>query len=107
MKYSQWQEILLKFRFYLEIDRSLASITIRNYLIDLEHLYSFMEKNNLREFRDFNRNLIRRYLSWLIELGYVRRSVTRKLSTLRIFFSWLIKIGLLKNDHHLSLLVSV
>jgi len=98
MKYRDWQEVLLKFRFYLEIDRSLASITIRNYLIDLEHLYNFMEQNNLKEFRDFNRNLIRRYLSWLIELGYVRRSVTRKLSTVRIFFSWLIKIGLLKND---------
>ena len=98
MKYRDWQEVLLKFRFYLEIDRSLADITIRNYLIDLKHLYNFMEQNNLKEFRDFNRNLIRRYLSWLIELGYVRRSVTRKLSTVRIFFSWLIKIGLLEND---------
>ena len=54
MKYKDWQEILLKFRFHLEIDRFLASITIRNYLIDLEHLYTFMEQNNLKEFRDLS-----------------------------------------------------
>ena len=98
MKHTKWEKTLTKFRFYLETDRSLASITIRNYLIDIEHLYTFMGENKLQEFEDFNRNLIRRYLSWLIELGYVRRSVTRKLSTLRVFLSWLIKVGMLSHD---------
>ena len=98
MKYINWEKTLKEFRFYLETERSLASITIRNYLIDIDHLYSFMKKNKLQQFADFDRNLIRKYLSWLIELGYVRRSVTRKLSTLRTFFLWLFKLGILNHD---------
>ena len=87
MNRTEWEKTLTEFRTYLETDRALATITIRNYLIDIEHLYPFMLKNKLLKFSDFDRSLIRKYLSWLIELGYVRRSVTRKLSTLRVFLS--------------------
>ena len=86
MNRTEWEKTLTEFRTYLETDRALATITIRNYIIDIEHLYPFMLKNKLLKFSDFDRSLIRKYLSWLIELGYVRRSVTRKLSTVRTFF---------------------
>ena len=99
MNRTEWEKTLTEFRTYLETDRALATITIRNYLIDIEHLYPFMLKNKLLKFSDFDRSLIRKYLSWLIELGYVRRSVTRKLSTVRTFLSWLIKLGVLIHDH--------
>ncbi|MFL2763803.1 MAG: tyrosine recombinase XerC [Dehalococcoidia bacterium] len=98
MNRTEWEKTLTEFRTYLETDRALATITIRNYLIDIEHLYTFMLRNKLLKFSDFDRSLIRKYLSWLIELGYVRRSVTRKLSTVRIFLSWLIKLGVLIHD---------
>ena len=98
MNRTEWEKTLTEFRAYLETDRALATITIRNYLIDIEHLYPFMLKNKLLKFSDFDRSLIRKYLSWLIELGYVRRSVTRKLSTVRTFLSWLIKLGVLMHD---------
>ena len=98
MNRTEWEKTLTEFRTYLETDRALATITIRNYLIDIEHLYPFMLKNKLLKFSDFDRSLIRKYLSWLIELGYVRRSVTRKLSTVRTFLSWLIKLGVLIHD---------
>ena len=98
MNRTEWEKTLSEFRTYLETDRALATITIRNYLIDIEHLYPFMLKNKLLKFSDFDRSLIRKYLSWLIELGYVRRSVTRKLSTVRTFLSWLIKLGVLMHD---------
>ena len=98
MNRTEWEKTLTEFRTYLETDRALATITIRNYLIDIEHLYPFMLKNKLLKFSDFDRSLIRKYLSWLIELGYVRRSVTRKLSTVRTFLSWLIKLGVLMHD---------
>ena len=98
MNRTEWEKTLTEFRTYLETDRAIATITIRNYLIDIEHLYPFMLKNKLLKFSDFDRSLIRKYLSWLIELGYVRRSVTRKLSTVRTFLSWLIKLGVLIHD---------
>lgn len=98
MNRTEWEKTLTEFRTYLETDRALATITIRNYLIDIDHLYRFMLRNELLKFSDFDRSLIRKYLSWLIELGYVRRSVTRKLSTVRIFLSWLIKLGVLIHD---------
>ena len=98
MNRTEWEKTLTEFRTYLETDRALATITIRNYLIDIEHLYPFMLKNKLLKFSDFDRSLIRKYLSWLIELGYVRRSVTRILSTVRTFLSWLIKLGVLMHD---------
>ncbi|CAI7998947.1 Tyrosine recombinase XerC [Geodia barretti] len=45
-----------------------------------------------------DRKTLRGYLAWLTELGYVRHSVSRKLSTLRSFLKWMSSKGIIEGD---------
>ena len=48
--------------------------------------------------RALDRLNLRGYLAWLTELGYVRHSVSRKLSTLRTFLKWMSRKGIIEGD---------
>ena len=48
--------------------------------------------------RALDRVILRGYLAWLTELGYVRHSVSRKLSTLRTFLKWMSSKGIIEGD---------
>ena len=87
-----------RFRDHLVAERSLAPLTVRNYMTDLEPLREFMADRNIAGFADLDRRRVRAYLAWLQELGYVRTSVARKLSALRSLFRWLIRMEIVESD---------
>ena len=76
----------------------LAHLTIRNYVTDLRPLYDYMTLRGLSGLERIDRTSVRGYLAWLSDLGYVRRSIARKLSTLRGFLRWLVRKGVLQAD---------
>lgn len=82
---------LLQFRDYLRGERGLAPTTIRNYLTDLEPFSRFVKEEGitLPYLQKLDRRALRKYLAWLVDLGYARSSVARKLSTLRAYFRYL------------------
>ena len=51
-----------------------------------------------QELSRLDRASLRGYLAWLIDLGYVRASVARKLSALRTLLAWLVRLGILEAD---------
>ena len=57
-----------------------------------------MRREDIVELGELDRYRIRAYLAWLVELGYVKASVVRKLSALRTFIRWLIRTGVLTED---------
>ena len=63
----------------------LAALTVRNYRTDLKPLFDYMEGRGISDLRALDRYGLRAYLAWLVELGYERSSVVRKLSALRSF----------------------
>ena len=76
--------------------RGLSSFTVRGYRADLKSVGEFMVMEEISSAGEFNRQHVRRYLSWLLELGYQRSSIVRKLSVLRRFFGWMLDEGYLK-----------
>ena len=93
-----WDDLVDEFEKHLRAERGLAELTVRNYLTDLRPLYDYMTLRDISGLDRIDRASVRGYLAWLRELGYVRRSIARKLSTLRGFLRWLVRKGLLQAD---------
>ncbi len=98
MNRQTWDGLIDEFEAHLRAERSLAELTIRNYLTDLQPLHDYMTQRRLTSLDQIDRTSVRGYLAWLTELGYVRRSIARKLSTLRGFLRWLVRKGVLQAD---------
>ena len=98
MKESAWLDLIEKFDTHLTAEKGLAPLTRRNYTTDIQPLFDFMRREDIAELADLDRYRIRAYLAWLVELGYVKASVVRKLSALRTFIRWLIRTGDLTED---------
>ncbi len=95
---SKWRDLVDSFEHHVKTERGLSELTIRNYRNDLAPLFDFMQIQGLDSINDLNRTNLREYLAWLVDIGYVRSSVVRKLSTLRGFLKWLVRDGIIKTD---------
>ena len=93
-----WDSLVDEYEEHLRAERGLADLTIRNYVTDLRPLYDYMTLRGLSGLERIDRTSVRGYLAWLSDLGYVRRSIARKLSTLRGFLRWLVRKGVLRAD---------
>ncbi len=93
-----WQDLTNRFRDHLVAERGLAPLTVRNYLSDIAPLGDFMSRREIDSFAELDRRRVRAYLAWLQEIGYVRSSVSRKLSALRNLFKWLKRMGIVEHD---------
>ena len=93
-----WDGLIDEYEEHLRAERGLAELTIRNYVTDLRPLYDYMTLRGLSGLERIDRTSVRGYLAWLSDLGYVRRSIARKLSTLRGFLRWLVRKGVLQTD---------
>lgn len=98
MNENEWRSLITDFADHLRAERGLAELTIRNYTADIQPLYEYMSLKQIADVRTLDRHILRSYLAWLTELGYVRHSVSRKLSTLRTFLKWLSGKGLIDGD---------
>ena len=98
MDEADWKTLMDRFEEHLVVERSLAPLTVRNYLTDVRPLYDYMARSGIPELSRLDRASLRGYLAWLIDLGYVRASVARKLSALRTLLAWLVRQGVLEAD---------
>ncbi len=98
MDKNEWQTLIADFERHLRAEKGLSDLTVRNYKADLQPLYEYMTLKGIDDMRSLDRILLRGYLAWLTELGYVRHSVSRKLSTLRTFLKWLARVGVIDVD---------
>ena len=98
MNENEWKRLIADFETHLRAEKGLADLTIRNYKADIQPLYDYMRLKDLADMRGLDRTILRGYLAWLTELGYVRHSVSRKLSTLRTFLKWMSSQGIIEGD---------
>ena len=98
MQEQEWRGLIKNFEDHLKLERGLAPLTVRNYKTDLEPLWDFIQLRAVRDLKDLDRIILRNYLAWLNELGYVRPSIARKLSTLRTFLKWLTRRKIIEQD---------
>ena len=98
MTEQEWAELQRRFETHLTAEKGLAALTIRNYLTDIRPLFDYIQSRGVTELGELDRLALRGYLAWLIELGYVKSSVVRKLSALRTFLRWLVREKLIEKD---------
>jgi tyrosine recombinase XerC len=93
-----------KFLNYLNIEKNYSFHTINNYAADLKEFGSFLESRGGKELQRIDYFLLRKFLSMLSERNLNKRTLSRKISTLKSFFKFMLREGLIKNNPASSLI---
>ena len=89
---------------YIENVKSYSSHTIRNYKQDLNLFFIFCTEQKMIKITQIDYSFLRKYLSYLYEKKYSKKTISRTLSTLRSFFKYLMTEK--KIEHNPMTLVS-
>jgi integrase/recombinase XerC len=90
------QDLVSEFLVHIEQERRLSTHTCRAYGTDLKAFLAFLDGET--HATEVARETIRAYLSHLNAFGFGRRSIARKLASLRTFLTYLCRTGrILKN----------
>lgn len=76
-----------KFEKYLSAERNLSENSVNGYTSDVRQFIKFVEATGKR-IEDVDHRTIRTYLGFLQKQGYSRKSISRKLSSVRAFFNF-------------------
>ena len=85
------QQIFNQYVNYLEAERNASPYTIRNYTTDLLDFFSFLRSQKIGSLHEVDKQVVRDYLSYLLERGFVKVSIARKLSAIRSFYRYLMR----------------
>lgn len=85
------QEIFDKYVAHLQLERHASTYTVRNYTTDLLGFFGFLRSKKINSLQEVDRHVLRGYLSHLMEQGFVKASVARKLSAIRSFYRYLLR----------------
>lgn len=80
---------------YLRIEKNSSEHTVKNYSVDIAQFRSFCGDKDLN---DIDHILFRRFLAEIRQKGYSKRTIARKLASLRTFFKFLYREGLTKTN---------
>ena len=84
---------------YIRAARNASPHTVRGYASDIAQFIAFLEGEELSTNpADIDSRTMRRYLARLQKQGTSKRSVARKLASLRAFFRHLLRKGLIETD---------
>lgn len=83
-----------KFLDYISVEKRYSQNTLVSYKKDLEDLLLFIsETEGTEDLKKVNKKIIRNFIVSLSEKKIQKRSINRKLSSLRSFYLYLLKIG--------------
>ncbi len=85
------QQVFNKYINYLEVERNASPYTVRNYTTDLLDFFQFLKVKGIGSLKEVDRHTLRDYLSHLMEKGFVKASIARKLSAIRSFYRYLLR----------------
>jgi len=84
-----WESSIKEFKYYLQIERSLANNSVQAYLRDIRKLASFSSDINKTELSIATKD-IRAFINTLNEQGISSRSQARIISGIKSFYKFLI-----------------
>jgi tyrosine recombinase XerC len=100
-------DCLALFLHYLESERNASEHTLRAYAADIRDFFSFQKETHPREsepvvdpdaVRRMDNLKLRAYLAHLFAQNFSRRSIARKLSSVRTFFAFANREGIIENN---------
>lgn len=83
------QEVFNKYINYLEAEMNASPYTVRNYTTDLLGFFQFLKAKGVDSLKEVDKHILRDYLSYVMEQGFVKASIARKLSAIRSFYRYL------------------
>lgn len=89
---------MVNFLKYLKIERNYSNLTIINYGKDLKVFLKFLDENKINDYKKVDYQLIRKFLEFLYEEEYSKKTISRHISSLRSFFKYLIKENIITNN---------
>jgi len=93
-----------KFLNYLSIEKNYSLHTIANYQRDLREFSEFLNSRNCHEIKNIDYFILRKFLGVLSEKRLDKRTISRKISTLKSFFKFIVREGIVKNNPAISLI---
>lgn len=97
MKKADKKNIIIKYKQYLKLEKSLSANTVEAYLTDLDKLFAFLELEGI-DFSDVTLENLETFSAGLRDIGIHPRSQARILSGIRSFFRFLVLDGYLEQD---------
>ncbi len=85
------QEVFNKYINYLKVEQNASVYTVRNYTTDLIDFFNFLRTKKISSLKEVDRHVLRDYLSHLMERGFVKASIARKLSAIRSLYRYLLR----------------
>lgn len=93
-----------KFLNYITVEKNYSAHTHTNYKIDLREFHGFLQAQGGKDIKTIDYFLLRKFLRVLSEKNFKKRSLSRKISTLKSFFKFMVKEGEIKNNPAASLI---
>jgi integrase/recombinase XerC len=93
-----------KFLNYLSVEKNYSPHTLTNYKIDLKEFQGFIVSLNVSDIKKIDYFLLRKFLRFLSDKNLKKRSLSRKISTLKSFFKFMVREGEIKNNPAASLI---
>ena len=81
----------------LRIENGASAHTVRNYMVDLRDYLRWAHRANVDALQPSHRQL-RRYLAELDQAQYARRTVNRRLSSIRGYYRWMVASGIIETS---------
>ena len=92
------EEYISRFMSYLKGEKNASPHTLRNYESDLKQFEEFLGKSQVKKIESVTHFSIRGFLSYLKDRNCRKKSLARKLATLRSFFKYLCRENYLKSN---------
>ena len=78
-----------KFINYLKVEKNASAHTITNYKIDLDSFSTFLEEKGIKDISGVDHLALRMFLARMREKNYAKKTMARKLASLRSLFRFL------------------
>jgi integrase/recombinase XerC len=92
------QEVFNKYVNYLTAERNASPYTVRNYTHDLLGFFGYLSSQKVTSLNEVDKQILRGYLSRLVEDGFAKISISRKLSAIRSFYRYLLREKLVSSS---------
>lgn len=97
-------EMIERFLEYIAVEKRYSPNTLTSYRKDLEDFSQFLlEKESTEDLRKVDKKIVRNFIIFLSEKNLTKRSINRKISTLKSFYTFLLKIS----EIHISPMESI
>ncbi len=93
-----------KFLNYVSVEKNYSPHTVTNYKTDLGEFNAFLKSRDESDIKRVDYFLLRKFLSLLAERKLNKRSLSRKISTLKSFFKFALRENLIQTNPAVSLI---